>query len=416
MIPSGYKQTEIGVIPEDWNAIPIGEFLDFKNGLNKGKEYFGYGTPIVNYTDTYKKRALKRKDIEGRVSLSKEEIRRFEARQYDVFFTRTSETPDEVGLSSVLLDEIDDCVFSGFILRGRPKNNLLDPLYCKYCFSTKEVRTSIITGCTYTTRALTNGKQLSGINILVPPLAEQMRIAEALSDVDELIASLEKLIEKKKALKQGVMQELLTGKRRLPGFTGKWVEISFESIYSYAKEGGTPSTSNELYYKNGGIPFIKIEDLAMKYIDTGTTYITNEGIEHSSAWIIPANSVILSNGATIGEVSINRIPVATKQGILGIIPDVSIDIEFLYYLFSTTRFRDDVKRITTHGTMDCAYLKDLNTIRLFIPSDKNEQIKISSILSDIDNEIVVKERELQKYRRLKSGMMSELLTGRIRLV
>ena len=95
---------------------------------------------------------------------------------------------------------------------------------------------------------------------------------------------------------------------------------------------------------------------------------------------------------------------------------MSIDIEFLYYLFSTTRFRDDVKRITTHGTMDCAYLKDLNTIRLFIPSDKNEQIKISSILSDIDNEIVAKERELQKYRRLKSGMMSELLTGRIRLV
>ena len=208
-----------------WDTTLIGDFLEFKNGLNKGKEFFGHGTPIVNYTDVYQKRGLKASDIRGRVFLTADEIHRFEVRKYDVFFTRTSETPNEVGITSVLLEDIDDCVFSGFVLRGRPKNDMFVPEYCKYCFSTAAVRNAIITGCTYTTRALTNGKQLSAIEISLPPKSEQEAIATALSDIDALITNLEKLIAKKKAVKQGAMQELLTGKRRLPGFDGEWGNV-----------------------------------------------------------------------------------------------------------------------------------------------------------------------------------------------
>ncbi len=110
-----------------WDYALIGDIFEFKNGLNKGKEFFGYGTPIVNYTDVYKKRALTKTDINGKVSLEADEIKRFEARQNDVFFTRTSETPEEVGMSSVLLEDIEGCVFSGFVLRARTKNNMLNP-------------------------------------------------------------------------------------------------------------------------------------------------------------------------------------------------------------------------------------------------------------------------------------------------
>ena len=204
-----------------WDTALIGDFLDFKNGLNKGKEFFGYGTPIVNYTDVYKNRGLKKADIRGKVCLTPDEIHRFDVRKNDVFFTRTSETPDEVGMSAVLLEDVENGVFSGFVLRGRPKNDMFVPEYCKYCFSTEAVRNAIITGCTYTTRALTNGKQLSAIELPVPPKPEQEAIAEALSDIDILIVNLEKLIAKKKAIKQGAMQELLTGKRRLLGFDGE---------------------------------------------------------------------------------------------------------------------------------------------------------------------------------------------------
>ena len=207
-----------------WDTTLIGDFLEFKNGLNKGKEFFGHGTPIVNYTDVYQKRGLKASDIRGRVFLTADEIHRFEVRKYDVFFTRTSETPNEVGITSVLLEDINDCVFSGFVLRGRPKNDMFVPEYCKYCFSTAAVRNAIITGCTYTTRALTNGKQLSAIEISLPPKSEQEAIATALSDIDALITNLEKLIAKKKAIKQGAMQELLTGNKRLSGFIDPWAK------------------------------------------------------------------------------------------------------------------------------------------------------------------------------------------------
>ena len=135
---------------KNWPVFTIGDILDFKNGLNKGKEFFGCGTPIVNYTDVYHNSGIKKKDIKGKVTLTTEEIRRFEVRKNDVFFTRTSETPDEVGLSAVLLEDIPDCVFSGFVLRGRPKSDWLIGEYCKYCFSTKHIREEIVRNCTYT--------------------------------------------------------------------------------------------------------------------------------------------------------------------------------------------------------------------------------------------------------------------------
>ena len=200
----------------EWVDIKVGDFLEFKNGLNKGKDFFGTGTPIVNYMDVYKNRGLVKKDIKGKVNLSLGEIKRFEVRKNDVFFTRTSETPEEVGISSVLLEDISNCVFSGFILRGRPMNKLISPEYCKFCFSTNDVRHDIIKNCTYTTRALTNGNQLSKIVLHVPfDIKEQEAIAEVLTSLDDEIESLKIEKEKMLQIKEGAMDDLLTGRVRL---------------------------------------------------------------------------------------------------------------------------------------------------------------------------------------------------------
>ena len=218
-IKQGYKQTDIGMIPEDWKVETIGNLFVFKNGLNKGKEFFGYGTPIVNYMDVYSKDSLRAVDIKGKVHLSNSEILRYEEKVGDVFFTRTSETPEEVGISSVVIECPKNTVFSGFVLRGRPINNKLTNEFKSYCFQTKNVRDAIIQGCTYTTRALTNGTQLSKILIPIPNDKEQTAIATSLSNIDALIAALNKKIIKKQQIKQGAMQQLLTGKKRLPGFS-----------------------------------------------------------------------------------------------------------------------------------------------------------------------------------------------------
>lgn len=208
-------QTRLPGFHGEWDAPRLGSLFTFKNGLNKAKEFFGFGTPIVNYMDVYSKRGITQRDIAGRVSLSREELKNFEVRKGDVFFTRTSETADEVGITTVMLDEPQNTVFSGFVLRARPKDDSLDDQFKKFCFSTTSVRQQITSQSTETTRALTNGRCLSAVKIARPPKPEQTAIAEVLTEMDLELAALEQRREKTRALKQAMMQELLTGKTRL---------------------------------------------------------------------------------------------------------------------------------------------------------------------------------------------------------
>jgi type I restriction enzyme, S subunit len=199
----------------EWDTFVLGDLFSFKNGLNKAKKFFGYGTPIVNYMDVYKKRGLHATDLEGRVSVSNDELKAFQVRKGDVFFTRTSETAEEIGIASVMLDELEDTVFSGFLLRARPKDDSLDDQFKQYCFSIWTVREQITSQSTETTRALTNGRCLSRVKIKRPPRHEQTAIAAVLNDMETDITALEGKLAKARVIKQGMMQELLTGKIRL---------------------------------------------------------------------------------------------------------------------------------------------------------------------------------------------------------
>ncbi len=199
----------------EWAAMSLGELFSFKNGLNKGKEYFGDGTPIVNYMDVYRQTGLTLAGLQGRVTVSKQEQKTCNVKKGDVFFTRTSETVEEVGMAAVMLDDCAETVFSGFLLRARPRDASLCDSFKKYCFGSHAIRMQIVSCASYTTRALTNGRLLSAVIIQCPPKDEQTAIAAVLSDMDAEIAALEQRLAKTRALKQGMMQELLTGRTRL---------------------------------------------------------------------------------------------------------------------------------------------------------------------------------------------------------
>jgi len=213
---TGYQKTELGEIPEDWEVQSLGRIFGFKNGLNKAKEFFGYGSPIVNYMDVYNYPGINSSDIRGLVDVTKEETSAYSVKNGDVFFTRTSETVDEIGITTVLLDDVINGVFSGFILRAREKVDALDLLFKKYCFSSYYIRKQIKSTSSYTTRALTNGTLLSNVKLAFPKgKEEQAAIAKVLSDMDAEIDALELRLDKTQQIKQGMMQELLTGKTRL---------------------------------------------------------------------------------------------------------------------------------------------------------------------------------------------------------
>ncbi|HCQ12290.1 MAG TPA: hypothetical protein DIU01_03325, partial [Flavobacterium sp.] len=241
-----YKNNAIGLIPSDWEVKKLGEILVFKNGLNKEKEFFGSGTPIVNYKDVYKNNYLNANLLEGRVTVNSNELKNFDVKKGDVFFTRTSETIEEIGLSSVIIEDVKDTVFSGFILRGRPITNDLDMIYCVYCFNSEAVRREITTKSTHTTRALTNGTLLSDVNLLVPPLLEQQKIASILSTWDTAIDNCKSTIEEMKVRNKGLTQKLLTGKMRVKGFDEKWQVKAMNECMSFTPRPITKPTENYL--------------------------------------------------------------------------------------------------------------------------------------------------------------------------
>ena len=181
----------------------------------------------------------------------------------------------------------------------------------------------------------------------------------------------------------------------------------FGSLYEMAGEGGTPTTSNASFYDNGNIPFIKIDDLKQKYLTENKDFITELGLQKSSAWLVPTHSILFSNGATIGEISITTYPVCTKQGILGIVPKQNIDVEFLYYFMSSSYFKKAVRRIVTEGTMKTAYLKDINNILCPIPT-KEKQQEIAKMPSTLNSKIDSEQSILKLFCSQKQYLLRQM--------
>ena len=240
---------------------------------------------------------------------------------------------------------------------------------------------------------------LKKTNVFLPTQNEQYKISRLISLLDERIATQNKIIEKLQSLIKGLIDDIITLK------CGQLV--AFETLYSKAGEGGTPTTSNTEFYDNGSIPFIKIDDLSNKYLSANKDYITELGLKKSSAWLIPTHSIIYSNGATIGAISINKYPVCTKQGILGIVPNTNIDVEFLYYFMQSSYFQKEVERVVTEGTMKTAYLKDINHIKCPIP-DLDRQKEISHLLSVLSLKEDVERQLLQKYQIQKQYLLRKM--------
>ena len=240
---------------------------------------------------------------------------------------------------------------------------------------------------------------LEKFHIAYPSQDEQDKLIKFISLLDERIASQSKLIEDLKKLKSAIIDYAINS---LDTNFAK-----FGSLYEMAGEGGTPTTSNASFYDNGNIPFIKIDDLKQKYLTENKDFITELGLQKSSAWLVPTHSILFSNGATIGEISITTYPVCTKQGILGIVPMQNIDVEFLYYFMSSSYFKKAVSRIVTEGTMKTAYLKDINNILCPIPT-KEKQQEIAKMPSTLNSKIDFEQSILKLFCSQKQYLLRQM--------
>ena len=382
---------------EEWEEHYLSEYLEFKNGLNPNAKKFGRGIKFISVMDILSNNVITYDCIRASVEITAEELKSFIVKNGDILFQRSSETLEDVGRANVYMDD-KPAVFGGFVIRGKKKSEY-NPLFFKYLLATPYARRKIIPMGAGAQHFNIGQEGLSKVKLYFPILQEQHKIASLLQLIDERIATQNKIIEKLETLIKGIVDSIFT--------TNKFPKVPFKEIYVRAGEGGTPATSNPEYYDNGTIPFIKIDDLQNKYIESSKDCITELGLQKSSAWIVPSNSIIYSNGATIGAISINLFPVCTKQGILGVVPKANINVEFLYYFMTSIVFTKAVERIVTEGTMRTAYLKDINHILCPVPcfAQQDEIAKLLSTLSaKLENEITF-QKKLQKQKEFLLSQM-----------
>ena len=390
----------------EWEKCKVSDLLDFYSTNSLSWDQLEYGTD--NLLNLHY--GLIHVGLPTMVDLSKDilpaikkenEPKNFElCKEGDIAFADASEDTNEVAKAIEFYTLEDKAVVCGLhTIHGRDKSNKTVVGYKGYAFSSTAFHHQIRRIAQGTKIYSINAKNFAECYIGIPSKEEQTKIAKLLRLIDERIATQSKLIEDLKKLKSAIIDYAINS---LDTDFAK-----FGSLYEMAGEGGTPTTSNASFYDNGKIPFVKIDDLKKKYLTENNDFITELGLQNSSAWLVPTRSILFSNGATIGEITITTYPVCTKQGILGIVPKPNIDVEFLYYFMSSSYFKKAVSRIVTEGTMKTVYLKDINNIRCPIPT-KEKQLDIAKMPSALNSKIDFEQSILKLFGSQKQYLLRQM--------
>jgi type I restriction enzyme S subunit len=408
-VREGYKLTEVGVIPEDWKVKKFREVCTLINGRGfKPYEWRNEGYPIVriqnlngsddfNYYDGYYDKKI-------------------EIRKGQLLFAwsgsrGTSFGPHVWNGGLALLN------YHTWKVVVKEERIVSDFFLYALRMATKNIEESA-----HGASALVHVQkwEMEGYPLPIPPTkAEQIAIATALGDTDALIQSLEKLIAKKQAIKQGTMQLLLTGKQRLPGFSGEWEVKKLGEICWY-QEG--PGLRNWQFTKTG-IKVINVTNLENGYLNLyrTTRYISltefHKMYEHFE--IDEGDIVVASSGNSYGKIAVVRkrdLPLVMNTSVIRFKPLKGLDYKFLLLFLSSNLFKDQIDLLITGGAQPNFGPVHIRKVDVYLPRSVEEQAKVAEVISDINMEIEALEEKLSKYRQIKQGMMQELLTGKTRLV
>lgn len=402
-----FKQTEIGKVPEAWNVVPLDELATPLMGQSPSSQYVS-SEKSVNSLPFYQGNS----EFDGKYLGA--------PKAYCSEPTRIAESNSvlisvraPVGAVSITKERIS--IGRGLAALSCTSCN---PDFLFYYLLANESRWDRIKqGSTFES---VNKKEIHDFLIAAPKPKEQIRIASILSCTDSAISETNEIIEKSRALKKGLMQELLTRgightefkQTEIGEVPEEWAIVKLSEIVDDFITGGTPSTSNPEYW-NGVIPWTRSAALTKKILAQGEKLISQKGLENSASKIVPKNNILMASRVSIGNVAINTIDVAISQDLTGLLMNKQkASEEFIYWmlLLSNKRIQTLVQGSTIQGLSQ----KDIKQFKIALPNVA-EQIHIASILSSADSKI---ESELEKriqLELLKKGLMQNLLTGRVRV-
>ncbi len=405
MVPNKFLPSQLGEIPTGWSRVKFSDVMSVRQGLQisiskrlkvptkTSKEYITI--------QSIKKTEQVREYVEAptkRVTCSKE----------DVLMTRTGNT-------GIVVTDVEGAFHNNFFLMDFDRQQVDRNFLVNYLRSNR-VQHLILTKAGASTIPDLNHKDFYSIEFPLAPLSEQRKIAKILSTWDKAISTTERLIDNSKQQKKALMQQLLTGKKRLLDYSGKpfegeWEEVNIGST-SKCFSGGTPSRNKEEYY-GGNIPWITSGKLNDRYVVTVNEYISELGLKNSSAKVVKNGSLLIAMyGATAGKVAVNKLNGATvNQAVLALEPMEHCHNLFLFYLFEVQMVK--ALKLVQGGqpNLSAAIIKN---IKIKLPP-LHEQQKIASVLSNADKEIELLEQQLADLKQEKKALMQQLLTGKRRV-
>ena len=397
---------------DEWEQRKVGDYYEFKNGLNKGKEFFGKGTPIVNFTDVFHKRGLLVSDLQGKVTLEQREIDNFLVKKGDIFFTRTSETVEEIGYPSVMLESPENTVFSGFVLRGRTflEQDPLEDVFKKYVFFTDSFRKEMMSKSSMTTRALTSGTAIKNM-VFYHPLSkeEQKKIGDYFSKLDNLITLHQRKCNETKKLKKYMLQKMFpqNGEKvpevRFSGFTDDWEQRKFADFTWDAGKRNKEDLDLEPYAITNEHGFICQRDA---HDDFGYMKDTDR----------KAYNIVQPNSFAYNPARINVGSIGYYKGVENVIvsslyevfqTDNYVNDRFLWHWLKSDEFPRWIEKLQEGSVRLYFYYDKLCECQLYMPS-LEEQEKIASFLDGLDTLITLHQQKCDELRDVKKYMLQNM--------
>ena len=402
VVPESYKQTEVGVIPEEWEVRTLGEVSTFLDGQRRPVKasdrakmsgtipYYG-ASGVVDYINDYlfdEELILLGEDGENILSRNLRLAFRISGKSWVNNHAHVIRPNSDISIG-FLTEYLESLDYSG-LNSGTAQPKL-------------------------------NKQKCLAIHVAVPPIVEQRAIATALSDVDALLEALDRLIAKKRDIKQATMQQLLTGQTRLPGFEGEWALFNMAKNSTLKARIGWQGLTTAEYLKLGDYGLVTGTDFNDgKVVWEGCYFVEKNRYEQDKNIQLKPNDVLVTKDGTIGKAAyIDELPfpATLNSGVFVIRPsNDSYHPKYFYYVLMSQVFTDFLNKLAAGSTISHLYQKDFVNFEFPAPTSKEEQIAIATILSDIDTELEALHQRRTKTAALKQAMMQELLTGRTRLV
>ncbi|AXJ77638.1 restriction endonuclease subunit S [Mycoplasma bovis] len=400
-----------------WEQEKLGECSKFYNGLTSvSKSDFGVGKDLyIDYLNVFNNTFSQFSELKKFKNSSRQNYVQFK----DVILTISSETPDEVAMSSVInwKNDYKNVAFNSFCILVR-FNQLekYDVNYIGYFFRSNSFRTQAMLMAQGISRFNINQTALKKTLFLFPPnIYEQQKIGNVLYYLDSLITLHQRKLLSLKNLKSRLLDRMFCDEKsqfpsiRFKEFTNAWEQGKLGNLIDKGGSGGTPNTSNAKFY-NGSIPFLTIADLtkADGHIYSTEKHITNEGLNSSSAWIVPKGSLTLSIYATIGKIGIMHQNMATSQAFYSMVINDDITKKYLYYHLKKSDVFGEWTKLISTGTQANLNSEKVKSFGIFIPKNKSEQSKISSLFTHLDSLITLHQRKLNSLKNIKNTLLDKM--------